>query len=729
MASSRSLWPILLLLAAPVGAEEIRFADDRDEPIGEPLTVCLVLDLATNCHEVGPGDALIATGRFDSISAESAHYGPSRSSRPALRSSGEVAILKVPRKAALRLHCRPPREPLALSLYEAGDPTFRRPAYHFPRIDADRTHVPAGDFVLSLSAPGRAPDLHRVVAPPGGEVTIAYTARSGWSVLLRTVGGAESAPVAGATIEIRPAAGYGDPAAARTVQTDRHGLAVVSGLAFPLARANVRSPAHLDATIAGLAASPGTFAFQEARLARGGNLRASISLLGEPVVGAVCELREPAPDLPDPMPLETRSNRRSESDATGVCRFDRISPGPWLLAVTPEKTADSNHVQGLWIDDERETELTLELDPIAVEGIVLRGDEPAPGYQIAVLSSVRGELEQVTEVETDEDGRYRAEVWQSGEYFLTLASPSGAPAGIERLWVGAGGAFHDFRLARARLEGRVADEEGEPVGGASVYMRRREGRLESGTADDEGRFHRDLDENGGDVEVWAYAPGFERGEPATVTVPADGPVAPVILVLRRNDDLRGTLAAPGGGPLPGALIAGYQPAPGPWPVESGTTVTDAEGRFVVPRAARGATLLFVAGAGCPLHSAEVPAELPRDRELDLTCPPAPANLLLEIADSEGAPLAGKRLTLRKGGHLVPARVLGGHLAALGLPAATDGSGRFALVGIEPGTWEVFLDDSSSPETIAAGLPYGHVATVDLAPLATREISVTLGAAP
>ncbi len=149
----------------------------------------------------------------------------------------------------------------------------------------------------------------------------------------------------------------------------------------------------------------------------------------------------------------------------------------------------------------------------------------------------------------------------------------------------------------------------------------------------------------------------------------------------------------------------------------------------MPRAAAGPTRLFVTGPGCPLRAADVAADHPRDQELTVACTDAPANLVLHLAATDGAPLTGKVLTLRRGAALVPAAVLRAHLGSLGLPAATDGAGRAALVALEPGSWELYLEEASNPETIAAGLPHGYLTAVDLAPLATREVEVTVGPGP
>lgn len=503
-------------------------------------------------------------------------------------------MLTVARKARLRVAGRREGEPLTLSLYGVDDRTFRRPAHRFGTADLDspELYIPAGDFVASLSAPGRAPDLHRLSAPPGESIAIEYRPRQGWSLVLRATSGEAEAPLFGTRVEIRPAVGYGPGASGPDSVTDRAGLALASGLGFPLAQAALRHPEHLDGQVFGLTSTPGSFVYQEAHLARGGALRARVTLDGEAAPGVSCEVRAPAAAPDGSVQTEPEAAASGTADDLGVCAFDRLAPGRWLLVVRPQAPGASSfdHAEGFWIEDGRETKLAVDLEPIAIEGLVLRGDEPVAGYRIVVLSrSAEGALEDLGEAVSGKEGDYRAVVWAAGEYFLSLRTPDGKPGAFERLWVGSGGAEHDFRLSASSLEGVVVDDAGRGVGGASVIVRWNRSRTWSSRTDDQGRFAFDLEAGGGEAELRAGRAGYDLVEPVAVTVPPDGPPAPVVLVLRRNDDLRGTLLAAGGAPVGGALVAAYQPAPGPWPVEAGSSVTDAEGRFVVPRAAAGPT--------------------------------------------------------------------------------------------------------------------------------------------
>lgn len=730
MPFSAALLTALLALPASAVAVDLAFVDDRGEPVAEPLEVCTVAGLDTSCDRVEPGETVRGDG-FDSLSVEGATHGPTRIERQALvRDDGGRLVVVVPRKAAIVLRALPPAgEAVALTLYDAGSPDFRRPAHRVARVDTDRVLVPAGEFVLSLSTQGRAPDLHHVVLPPAGERQVAYAARDGWSAVLRAVTGPAASPVAGAEVEIYPASGYGsDSSRPPQATTGKRGLALFSGLPYALAEARVRHPDLLETTAPGLVATPGSFAFEEVALPRGGSLSAWITLLGEPVGGARCTIREPASARPEDSGKTPAERALASTDAEGSCRVHRLPPGRWMLEVRGEGSGEEalHYLESFWIEDGREVEVRVDLEPIVIEGSVLRGDEPAPGYRVVVLSqNPEGALEPRAEATSDEEGGYRAVVWRPDGYFLSLRSAAGKPAAFERLWAGTGGAEHDFRLAPSRLEGSVVDEEGRGIPGAVVFVRWNRSRTWSAAADEQGRFAYDLDAGGGSAELTAHEAGYDLVEPVHLELAEDATPPPVILRMRRNDDLRGRVTSAAGAPLAGALVAAYQVAPGSWPVELGAVATEADGGFVVPRAKSGPTRLFVTGPGCPLSSLDVTPEQAAEEDFAVGCPAVPSNLVVRLAGGDGTALAGKALTLQHGEHVIPSALLSAHLGALGLPGVTDGRGRLALVGLEPGTWSVYLEEASNPETIAAGLPHGHLTSIVLVPLSSQELSVTV----
>ena len=154
----------------------------------------------------------------------------------------------------------------------------------------------------------------------------------------------------------------------------------------------------------------------------------------------------------------------------------------------------------------------------------------------------------------------------------------------------------------------------------------------------------------------------------------------------------------------------------------GRALADGEGRFEVMAAENGPTRLFVTGGGCPLTSFDTQ---PTSEEIVLRCPELPGSVVLYFQDTKGLPVAGRAVLARHDGGVIPAEVLRDHLSHLRLPAATDGSGRLLLVGLAPGSYDLYLAEATFPELIAQGASQGFLTTANLAPLATSELQVTI----
>lgn len=711
--------------AADAPAREIRFVDDRGEPITSPLEVCLTTGLERACRTLARAHGPFAA-EFEVITAEGPEHG-SVSARRLELPTGEDGSwrLVVPRKGRLRVR-RLPAEPVSLSLYKKDDP-FRRPAFRLAAVGAGEVRVPAGEFVLSLAGRSFAPDLHLVSIEPGESRSVELRRRPGWSLVVRAVSH-EARPLAGVTIEVTPTPGYGAPGTRQAAPpTDHSGITLLSGLTMPLATAVLRRPGWIERQEPGLSASAGTFAFREIPVERGGSVRATVTLEGQPAPGAACQLRasrKGAPRQSAEPPWVLIFEGKTGRD--GVCRAEGIPQGSYGLWVRPaaaELPGGAALITAVHVESGRETAVDLDLAPVVVEGTVFQGDTPAPGWRIEV-SAVASEAtvsEEAAEVTTDDDGRYRAVLWAPGEYFFAVTSPAGAPALFEREDVSAAGTTRDFYLAPHEIAGAVVDGSGRPVGEAHVGVRWNSHRLWGVDADDAGRFAAPVEAGGGTAELTAHRKGYHSSETVRVDVPKDGAPPPVVLVLQRSDELAGVLVSAAGAPVAGAWVASYESTAEGMPWQLGATTTDAEGRFSVPRAKSGLARLVVTGPGCPLSAIEIrPAEGP----LTAACAEAPANLEVTLRDVEGRPVPQEVVALRRGAVILPREAVATHLARLGLPAATDGHGRLVLPALAPGDYDLYLGSGSSPMSIAAGLPFGHLTTAALLPLTTTELEVT-----
>ena len=138
-----------------------------------------------------------------------------------------------------------PREPLTVSLYEPRDASFRQPAFR-ARVAGEGLKIPAGSFLLSLAAPGRAPDMQRLTARPAGRIKVVYHPRSGWSLVVRCRATAGDRPVPRAAVAVAEVAGFGIPDHPQAeAASDADGLALFSGLVAPLVRISLRHPAFV----------------------------------------------------------------------------------------------------------------------------------------------------------------------------------------------------------------------------------------------------------------------------------------------------------------------------------------------------------------------------------------------------------------------------------------------------------------------------------------------------
>ena len=700
-------------------ADDVRLVDDRGEPVAAPIEVCIVTGLERSCQHVERG--LLATSAdFDSITAEGPEHGPLSIRRQDLLAGGDgAARLVVPRKARLRVR-QLPAGPVSLSLYRSDDPSFRRPAARIPSSGGDRIFIPAGDFVLSVAAPDRAPDLHLLSAIPGGDHMVQFRSRPGWSLVVRTVTKETREPLPEVSVEIASAPGYGPALRARTTETNRAGLAVVSGLSTPLATATLSRRGWIEQREPGLSASPGSFAFREAAVARGGSLRAVVTVDGLPTAGATCRLlREvPGPRKRGEEPWVTVQQGTTGPD--GIWRAEGISAGSYTLKAAPAGAVASS-ITAVAVNEGQETAVGMHLRLSIIKGAVTRGTRPAAGYRLRAAAIVTSSAAEVATATTDEEGEYRLPLWATGEYLVTLQSPEGVSVDMKLVSLDVSGITQDFTVADAEVRGTVTDESGRPVTGASVGIRWKN-RVGVELASADGTFEFPVEAGGGTAELTAFAAGHRPSEPVKVRVPEDGAPAPAVLVVKKSHDVEGTVVTAAGRPVADAWIASYEIGPDGMPWQVGAATSDAEGRFSVPRTRSETVRLFVTGPGCPLSASEVPAGA---GPLTLSCAEAPANLEVILRDELGRPIGEEMVTMRRAALVVPREVVATHLARLGLPGATDGSGRLTIPALAPGDYDLYLSSSSNPMTMAAGLPHGHLGAASLAPLTTTELEVTV----
>jgi hypothetical protein len=373
-----------------------------------------------------------------------------------------------------------------------------------------------------------------------------------------------------------------------------------------------------------------------------------------------------------------------------------------------------------------ETAVDVALHPIHLSGEVHRGQQPAPSYyilfnEIAEIKPNATRRDAQAEATTDEEGRYSTILWAAGDYVALLHSPAGTPAASRRLRIEADDDHLDFHLEENGVAGVVIDEGGKPVEGVRLYLTWNQVSHRLGDTDVEGRFLFPVSEPG-TGKIKAMKSGYLAPEPVEVSVQPETPVPPLVLRMKKTATVAGHVVG-AIGPGTGAALESYRLDPGGRTSFLGRTVAGQEGAFEVAAAEGAPTRLFITGAGCPLSVFDVQPTAGDD--LVIRCPAVGASLELTLEDPQGRPLGGRTVLVRRDGAFIPASSLINHLSRFHLPAATDGGGRLFLVGLAPGRYEIYLEDSTSPDLVALGVREGFLTSADLPPAATTEVKVTV----
>jgi hypothetical protein len=701
----------------------LRFEDDRGQALAAPLDVCFQKETVMDCQPVS-GKTATPPPEFQSVRIEGPNHGPVLLRPMDLKPGpdGYVAVV-VPRKADLQVLAEPgPR--LTVSLYSPDDPTFRNPSFRQEIEAGGSMKIPSGLHLASLTRAGQAPELTLLNTTPGLRRQLTYSSRQGWSLILRCRAKKDGHVLQGATVHIEGEVGFSSDTKAPIQQiTDGHGLTLFSAIPHALANAAVEHPLYTRLEERGISASPGTFAFRETVLEEGGLLRAAITLDGRPARKVSCQILqiEANPRGPAPEPHVTFSG---ETNANGICQSGKLPPGPYTLRLRAD-AGRSFTDHSFVVTPGDTTSVSLDLHPIHVAGRVLRGLRPAMGYVLTLSNmselkpnATRRDAE--TEASTDERGGFETVLWTPGDYFAVLHSPAGTPAASRRLRIDEDTDDLDFQLEENGINGVVTDERGSQVPEAIVQFDWNQTSMRLGMTDSRGAFSFDVTEPG-EGTVKASKRGYESPEPVAVTIHPDVVAPPLVIQLRRATRLSGHILT-SRGPATGAFLQSYRTDPKGEVSFVDSSVVKGDGTFEIAGSDKRPTRLFVTGSGCPLSIFDVQ---PSTSDLVLRCPDAPSSLELTLEDSQGKPLVGRTVFLLQDGQLIPSDTLIGHLSQFQILAATDGSGHLHLVGLAPGSYDLYLADVTSPELISLGVKEGLMTSAYLAPFATVEIEITL----
>jgi hypothetical protein len=475
---------------------------------------------------------------------------------------------------------------------------------------------------------------------------------------------------------------------------------------------------YLAKEVHGISARPGSFAFREALVERGGSVRAQVSIDGAPAAGIRCAVvdvpGQGAPASALRLVVESRAGEK------GVFLADGVPAGRYVLRVFPSGEQQGAVDEQLTVFEGQLTTAEVSLQRLKVQGHVDHAGEPVAEAVVEIHK-----LDSVTMVDrqapskpvTNADGLYEADLWQPGEYWFILQPAGGAPADSKRTWVSSEGATVDFHLAKGRVVGAVVDDAGRGIEAAAVQLTQNRTSHRLARTDDMGRFEFYVSGEG-TLTLQALKRGYKRSDQLAIPVPTESDSS-VTLRLSKLDSVRGLVTSTAGTPLSGITTATFvQNALGVRLLDSGTT--DMSGKFDLVRASGGVTFLATAGIQCPLKIGAVEAEAD---DVVVTCSAAPAALNVILKDHDGSPMVHESFLFRRGGVVIPRGFLLQHLISLGLPVETDAGGFMAIVMMEPGEYELFLLKSSSEQTIAAGSAAGFLTAISVGPYETTELDV------
>lgn len=723
------LFVAILAANSQVGSALLTLQDDRGLVIKAPIRVCFSRGLETECRDAPPWVPSSGFETFDSVTIEGPDHGPVELTREKV-----ARIVRIPRKAVVQVHHAPADGSVIAALYFRNDESFKRPAQQLT-LAGGQIKIPARPSLLALLGEKAAPDLHLLSPLPGQRYTVNYRAASGWSLVVRCVERGDRRAVSSARLALEATKPAGETSILTRGESEGDGLAVFGPLSAPFVTLIGAAPGLLDSTAHGVGTSPGRFEYRELVFEHGGTVEAVVSIDGDPAKSARCLLvsttaprRREGALVPEP---DVFSDTRT--DAKGECRTRPARGGSYLFRVVPID-GSAGRDESVALTEGSVTRTEVSLTRIPVQGTVERARKPVAGAVVyAALEGSfpsggsRSTFPEPLKAVTDENGHYSGYLWAEGYYSFELmpTTDSRTTAADRSVEVGLEGATVDFNLNDASVTGTVADEEGRFVEGAWVRLEQTTGpnTISRGMlSDPEGRFRFSL-EGDGLVEVRAGKKGYKTSDTRTIPISDDTEAAPVILTLSRLDSVEGRVLTSGGAPVPGVFVSSWTVGV---PVQQGDATTDADGRFLVPRAPGGSTRIFVSGSGCELQAADIGRD---EDQVVIGCGADYSAVKLTLEAADESPLQDEWVFLRWNGVLVPRLVLMRHFAQYSMPWTTDGNGTLSIVGIAPGRYDVFLGQASSEFTISQNQPYGFIGSFNADAGSTTELEFEVEVSP
>lgn len=434
---------------------------------------------------------------------------------------------------------------------------------------ATATSKPDGTFVLAVAAPGNASAfqlkisgsgaapqiLERLFEPSESDDLGDLTVGRG-EVLAGRVVDSSKGPVVGASVTLWVGAGRGPGPAGDASSTVRATTTTGSDGSFRFTAATERGNRLV-------VEAPG-FATAELSGLRSGALRPVGLALGRAVTGTVvlADKKTPAPGAL--VRFEgTASGRWAEGRADGTFVLEGLPrEGGRIVADAGERGRGSVPAPS---GESRSSPSVVVLAPTGtLRGRVVDGDSGAGIAGIRVMARRGGSL--LWDL-SGKDGRYEIRGLAPGAFRVSADDPRYVPWSHEAVLVAAGqAAGQDVPLVRgATLLGRVVDEEGRPIEGATgriarsgehpvrFFMRMEAGGGAFRTGKD-GAFKAQRLMPGGNQRLTVEHDDYEARTLGGIVLSAGGTKSGITVVLPKGLGVRGVVKDENGQPLPGAEV-------------------------------------------------------------------------------------------------------------------------------------------------------------------------------